>query len=96
LPLIRPGEAQAPDGWSAPEAITNAVTPAGLAGEPIGWYHPRHTQWLLAHRAELLPPASFLAMLTGATLATDRGGKLRVANTTTGFSYVSHTHTQLR
>jgi SAM-dependent methyltransferase len=50
-------------------AITDAVATADLAGEPVGWYHPRHTWWLLAHQAELLPPTSFLAMLNGATLA---------------------------
>lgn len=51
------------------EAIADAVADAGLTGEPIAWYHPRHTWWLLSHTADHLPPQGFRARLTGPTLA---------------------------
>jgi SAM-dependent methyltransferase len=51
------------------QAIAGAVATAGLAGQPIGWYHPRHTWWLLAREARRLPAPAFLAQLSGTTLA---------------------------
>lgn len=50
-------------------AIAETISSADLCGQPIGWYHPRHQWWLLIQDAGQLPPESFLAALTGPTLA---------------------------
>lgn len=51
------------------DAIAQAVSSAGLAGEPIAWHHPRHTWWLLAQDRDRLPSAYYRDQLTGPTLA---------------------------
>jgi hypothetical protein len=48
---------------------SEAIEAAGLVGQPIGWYHPRHQWWLLAGTHEDLPPEPFLATRRGPTLA---------------------------
>lgn len=53
----------------ARSAITDAIAHAGLHGQTIGWYHPRHQWWLMTPYADGLPPEAFLATLAGPTLA---------------------------
>ena len=50
--------------------IASAITTAGLIGEPIAWFHPRHQWWLLRQPESVPPPERFLDTLRGATLAT--------------------------
>jgi hypothetical protein len=50
-------------------AIAATMTQAGLTGRSIGWFHPRHQWWLIAHDEAALPPPDLLAMLAGPTLA---------------------------
>ena len=69
------GDRQAP-GWRYPgcysydrSEIAEAISAAALVGRPIDWFHPRHQWWLLTRAREAMPPDSFLATLTGTTLA---------------------------
>jgi SAM-dependent methyltransferase len=50
-------------------AITDAVATAELHGQAISWHHPRHQWWLMSREPTALPPNTFLATMTGATLA---------------------------
>jgi SAM-dependent methyltransferase len=36
--------------------IASAINDAGLVGQPIQWFHPRHQWWLLARSHDALPP----------------------------------------
>lgn len=49
--------------------IADAIRAAGLNGQAISWYHPRHRWWLMTREETELPPDAFLATLTGPTLA---------------------------
>lgn len=53
----------------ARSAIADAIASAGLHGQTIGWYHPRHQWWLMTPHADGFPPQAFLAALAGPTLA---------------------------
>lgn len=52
-----------------PDEIAVAIANAGLVGQPIGWFHPRHQWWLLARSRAALPSEAFVSLLNGATLA---------------------------
>jgi SAM-dependent methyltransferase len=77
------GKDNTAEGWFYPKSVSGGpgtvsyrrqtigrnVRAAGLKGEPIPWFHPRQTWWLLVPEESELPPRAFRRLAWGISLS---------------------------